>query len=144
MCRRLAMQRSLHDYQLTKRLKLYTGPTQFDPPPMTRPNFPTDISRAAFEEVRAFLDRAHKSTRPKIHDPYDVFCAILFLMRKNLPWRSLPDSFPPWRTVHHHFIQWTTTAEAETPLEQSLTQLKLDDVSTTVRGLVNKRPSPPV
>jgi hypothetical protein len=107
---------------------------------MTRPNFPTDISRKEFEEARTFLDAVLKATRPKLHDPYDIFCAILFVMGNKLPWRSLPESFPPWRSVHHHFIQWTTGDEEETPLEKSLEQLQLHDVSSTVQTRISKKP----
>lgn len=106
---------------------------------MVRPSFPTDISRVEFEQVREHLDSSHKNTRPKIHDPYDVLCAILYIFGNKLVWRRLPDSFPPWRSVHHHFIQWTSSPELETPLEKALNELALNEISSTVRHSINAR-----
>jgi len=106
---------------------------------MTRKSFPTDVLRADFEKVRVLLDSARKTTRPKLHDTYDVLCAVLFIVRNDAPWRSLPKSFPPWRSVHHHFIQWTSPNVGATPLEQALGILGLPEVASSVRALIDAR-----
>src|SRR3546814_15211920 len=31
----------------------------------------------------------------------EIVEAIFYLLRAGCPWRLLPDSFPPWRTVYH-------------------------------------------
>lgn len=107
---------------------------------MTRTSFPTDVPRSDFEKVRHLLDSARKTTRPKIHDTYDVLCAILFVVRNEAPWRSLPECFPPWRSVHHHFIQWTSPNGPVTPLEEALGKLGLAEVASTLRSLIDARP----
>src|SRR3546814_9888901 len=33
----------------------------------------------------------------------DIVEAIFYLLRAGCPWRLLPDSFPPWRTVYQWF-----------------------------------------
>ena len=33
--------------------------------------------------------------------------AILYVLWTGCPWRALPDCYPHWRTVHHHFTRWT-------------------------------------
>src|SRR3546814_8706377 len=33
----------------------------------------------------------------------EIVEAIFYLLRAGCPWRLLPDSFPPWRTVYHWF-----------------------------------------
>lgn len=111
---------------------------------MERPYFPTDIPRNEFEKARWILDGTRKTTRPKIHNSYDIFCGILFILNNKLPWRSLPKSFPPWRSVHHHFTQWTVTFESHSPLEKMLEQVGLYETSMIVRGLITKRPLPPI
>jgi transposase len=78
---------------------------------MSRQTFATDISREEFEPVRDMLEAARKKTRPRKHDLYDVFCAVLFFLDKGGAWRSLPPDFPPWRTVHEYFTQWTMAPE---------------------------------
>jgi transposase len=74
---------------------------------MSRPEFPSDISREDFEQVRPLLEAARRKTRPRKHDLYDVFCAVLYFLDSGVAWRSLPPAFPPWRTVHEYFTQWT-------------------------------------
>lgn len=109
---------------------------------MQRPFFPTDVSIEDFEQVRDLLDGARKITRPKLHSTYDVFCAILFVIRNDAAWRSLPQSFPPWRSVHHHFVQWTSPTTPETPLEVALRRLQLLDVAFKVRAQIKSRSAP--
>lgn len=64
------------------------------------------ITREQFEVVRVKLESSRKATRPRIHDLYDVVCAILYKERHAIPWRKLPDVFPKWRTVHEYHLQW--------------------------------------
>src|SRR3546814_20858107 len=33
----------------------------------------------------------------------EIVEAIFYLLRAGCPWRLLPDSFPPWRTVYQRF-----------------------------------------
>ncbi len=91
---------------------------------MERPIFPSDISREQFDSVRSMLEAARRKTRPRKHDLYDVFCAILYFLHTGAPWRSLPPAFPPWRTVHEYFSQWNMLRDGEhTLLELSLKKL---------------------
>jgi transposase len=69
-----------------------------------------------FAPARALLEGTRRRTRPRVHDLLDVFNAILYLLETGIPWRSLPPSFPPWRTVHEYFTQWTMASEGQTTL----------------------------
>ena len=89
---------------------------------MARPEFATDISREEFEAVRGMLEGARRKTRPRKHDLYDVFNAILYFLDTGAAWRSLPKEFPPWRTVHEYFTQWTMARDGE----RSLLELALE------------------
>jgi transposase len=40
-------------------------------------------------------------------DLYEVFCAVLYLLKSGCQWRMLPDGFPKWRTVHSYFAKWS-------------------------------------
>ncbi|MDP3009750.1 MAG: transposase, partial [Methylococcales bacterium] len=68
-----------------------------------RKKYPSDISREQFEQIRELLESACKKTRPRQVDLYDVFCAVLYLLKSGCQWRMLPSDFPKWRTVHHYF-----------------------------------------
>lgn len=87
---------------------------------MDRPAYPSDISREGFEPLRGVLEAARRKTRPRKHDLYDVFCAVLFFLHTGATWRSMPPGFPPWRTVHEYFTQWTMLREGDRSLLESV------------------------
>ncbi|PWF45403.1 hypothetical protein C7C56_017830 [Massilia glaciei] len=107
---------------------------------MSRQGFATDPSREQFEAVRNMLEGARKKTRPRKHDLYDVYCAVLYFLDKGGAWRSLPRDFPPWRTVHEYFTQWTMAREG-TPslLEQVLERSGQQRALAQLRALQEKR-----
>jgi transposase len=46
-----------------------------------RPIYPSDISSEQFELIRPLLESARKKTAPRKVDLYEVFCAVLYLLR---------------------------------------------------------------
>ena len=62
---------------------------------MARPEFPSDIGREQFSLVRDMLEAARRKTRPRKHDLYDVYCAVLYFLHTGSAWRSLPRDFLP-------------------------------------------------
>ncbi len=104
---------------------------------MARQPYDSDLSRERFEAVRALLESARKKTRPRKHDLYDVFCAVLYLLARGVSWRSLPKDFPPWRTVHEYFTQWTIARSgANGLLEQALLQVGEERAAERLRNLL--------
>jgi transposase len=107
---------------------------------MPRPELSTDVTREEFELVRPMLEAARRRTRPRKHDLYDVFCAVLYFVGSRAAWRALPPAYPPWRTVHEYFTQWTTARPGEaTLLEQALTVLGRADMVARLRELIGPR-----
>ena len=74
---------------------------------MCRKSYPSDISREQFEQIRALLEGSRKRTNPRKVDLYDIFCAILYLLKNASTWRALPSDFPAVSTVRYYFDQWT-------------------------------------
>lgn len=74
-------------------------------------HYPSDISREQFELIREDLENAKKKTRPRKTDLYDIFCAILYLLKGGIPWRMLPSDFPNWKLVYHYFTIWSKPDE---------------------------------
>ena len=68
-----------------------------------RKKYPSDISKAAFEEIRPLLESVRRQTKPRTVDLYEVFCGVLYLLKSGCQWRMLPSDFPKWRTVHAYF-----------------------------------------
>lgn len=69
---------------------------------MTRKPYPSDISREQFAVIRPLLEGARKKTAPRKWDLYDIFCAILYLLKNAATWRALPGDFPPPSTVRYY------------------------------------------
>ena len=70
-------------------------------------NYPSDISREQFELIRRDLENSKKKTRPSQIDLYDVFCAVLYVLKGGIQWRMLPHDFPNWQSVYYHYRNWS-------------------------------------
>jgi transposase len=76
-------------------------------------NYPSDISREEFEIIRELLEAARKTTEPRKVDLYDVFCAVLYIVKGGIQWRMLPKDFPKWQTVYFYFQMRKKTDDSE-------------------------------
>lgn len=76
-----------------------------------RKSYPSDISREQFEEIREELAKAKKATHPRKYDLYDIFCAILYLLKEGCTWRAIPHDFPKWQNVRYHYDIWASPDE---------------------------------
>ena len=72
----------------------------------TRKVYPSDISREQFEKIRPTLESARKHTRPRTLDLYDVFCAVLYLLKSGCQRSMLPSDLPKRSSVHAYFTIW--------------------------------------
>lgn len=70
------------------------------------------ITRAQFEQVRGMIEAERKVTRPRRHDLYDVFNAVLHRQATGCSWRDLPPGSPPWRSVHQYFTNWNSPPDS--------------------------------
>jgi transposase len=59
----------------------------------------SDISRETFQEIEPLLLSGRKRTRPRIVDVYEVFCALLYILKTGCQWDMLPSDFPQKSTV---------------------------------------------
>lgn len=89
---------------------------------MDRQKYGSDITREQYEPIKPLLENAKKKTRPREVDLYDVFCAILYVLKGGVPWRLLPHDFPRWGRVYQYFRAWSTkpSEEESSLLEQAL------------------------
>jgi transposase len=74
---------------------------------MRKKTYPSDMSREQFEQILPILEQARRRTKPRHVDLYEVWCAVLYLLRTGCQWRALPSDFPKWRTVHSYFAKWS-------------------------------------
>ena len=76
-----------------------------------RKKYESDISRAQFAKILPLLEKNRKKTRPRTVDLYEIFCAILYVLKTACQWRMIPHDFPKWRTVYFYFQQWNEPAK---------------------------------
>ena len=87
-------------------------------------NDPSDISREQFELIREELEQAKRKTRPRKYDLYDIFCAVLYVLRGGIQWRMLPSDFPKWQLVYYYFSVWSKAdEEGESLLDRLLKKI---------------------
>jgi len=72
-----------------------------------RKPYPSDINRAQFETIRPLLEGVRKRTMPRTVDLYEVFSAVLYVLKSGCQWRMLPEGFPNWVTVYSYFAKWS-------------------------------------
>lgn len=68
--------------------------------------YPSDINRQQFNKILPLLESTRKKTRPRVLDLYDVFNAILYVLKTGCQWSALPHDFPKYKTVHSYFMKW--------------------------------------
>ena len=74
-------------------------------------NYPSNITRQQFELIRPALENFRKRTKPRKYDLYEVFCAVLYVLKTGCQWRQVPGDFPEWRAVYNYYKIWSTKAE---------------------------------
>lgn len=90
-----------------------------------RKGYPSDISKADFARILPHLEQLKKRTRPRTVDLYEVFCALLYVLKSGCQWRMLPSDFPKWRTAYSYYQQW---GEKQTDDEPSLLEAVLKKI----------------
>ena len=95
-------------------------------------NYDSDISREEYELIRQDLENAKKRTKPLTYDLYDIFCAILYVVKGGIHWRLMPQNFPKWQNVYYHFQAWTKKDEngvtvLDKVLEKLVTEIRNED-----------------
>lgn len=94
--------------------------------------FETDLTDAQWQLFEPMLPPAKRLGRPRT-PLRPVVDGILYLLKSGCPWRLLPQNFPPWKTVHHFFRQWSSG-----PIFSALN----DRLRTLVRAAEGKRSRP--
>ena len=72
-----------------------------------RVTYPSDITLEQFSGIEYLMRTARKVTRPRTYDLYDIFCAILYVLKEGCRWRGLPQDFPKWNIVYYYYPIWS-------------------------------------
>jgi transposase len=99
--------------------------------------YPSDITREQYSLIEHDLQSVRKATRPRKYDLYDIFCALLYVLREGCTWRGLPHDFPKWNIVYHYFQMWSAKGENG---EESLLDRILQEMVLSERVLSRREP----
>ena len=89
-----------------------------------RKTYPSAITLEQFEQIRPLLERVRKRTKPRTVDLYEVFNAVLYLLKSGCQWRMLPEGFPNWVTVYSYFAKWSAPGkDGVSSLERALKKI---------------------
>jgi len=58
-----------------------------------------------FAQIRPCWNRCANAQTTTV-DLYEVFNALLYLLKSGCQWRMLPEGFPKWYTVYSYFAKW--------------------------------------
>jgi len=69
-------------------------------------SYDTDLSDSEWEHVKQYVPPTKKGGRPAKYMRRALVDAILYVRVNKLPWRAIPDVFPPWNTVYVYYNRW--------------------------------------
>jgi transposase len=91
-----------------------------------RKPYASDISVEKFAEIESLLRSVRRSTKPTQIDLYEVFCAVLYLLRTGCQWRYMPPQFPKWQSVYAYWRKWSEPDQhGMSVLERALKKVRL-------------------
>jgi hypothetical protein len=76
-----------------------------------RKTYSSDITREQFATISGDLENVKKATKPRKADLYEIFCAILYLLKSGCTWRDIPGDFPKMGIVRYYYDVWTAKSE---------------------------------
>ena len=71
-----------------------------------RKGYPSDVADAQWEFLAPFLTLMTEEAPQRAHPLRNVFNAVRYLVRSGVPWRMLPNDFPPWEAVYQQARRW--------------------------------------
>ena len=101
-------------------------------------SYPSEIGREQFALILPILESARKKTAPREVDLYDVFNAVLYVLREGCRWRSLPREYPKWELVYYYFRIWKEPKEGERSILEEVLKKWLG--STALQQGAKKKP----
>lgn len=68
--------------------------------------YPSDVEDAEWEFVAPYLALVRPDSPQRTHDLREVFNALRYMIRTGIPWRYMPNHFPPWEAVYQQAQRW--------------------------------------
>jgi len=72
----------------------------------TQRRYPSDLTDKQWDRIESFIPPPKPGGRPRNVDMREMINGIMYLLRSGCSWRMLPESFPPWGTVHFYYREY--------------------------------------
>jgi putative transposase len=95
--------------------------------------YPSDLTDAEWERIQQHFEPKDRRGSAHIHPRRVIVNAILYVIKSGCQWRMLPNDFPKWKTVYHHFSRWS---------KRGVWEAALDQVNATYRKTQGRKASP--
>ncbi len=69
--------------------------------------YPTSLSDESWNFIKVIFESFGVSDKGRVHKVKTIIDAIFYVVDNGTKWRNLPNDFPPWKTVYHHFRLWS-------------------------------------
>ena len=69
--------------------------------------YPTSLTNNAWNVIEPLFEYFGYRDKGRKHSIRSIVDAIFYIVDNGNKWRSLPNDFPPWKTVYHHFAKWS-------------------------------------
>lgn len=69
--------------------------------------YATSLSNDQWDVIEPIFRYFGYSDKGRKHSIRIVVDAIFYIVDNGTKWRNLPNDFPPWKTVYHHFAKWS-------------------------------------
>lgn len=73
---------------------------------MTKKGYPSDSTDAEWAFVVPYLTLISEQAPQRKHNLRRAYDALKYVVRTGIPWRFLPENFPPWATVYQQTKRW--------------------------------------
>jgi transposase len=80
---------------------------------MTRKAYPSDVSDEAWAFGAPSLTLMKEDAPQREHSLREVFNGLRSIVRTGVPWRMMPNDWPPWHTVYQQTQRWLTAGVFE-------------------------------
>jgi transposase len=71
-----------------------------------RKAYPSDVSEDEWAFVAPYLTLMSEDAPQREHSLREVFNGLRYIMRGGIPWRMMPNDWPPWHTVYQQSQGW--------------------------------------
>ncbi len=71
-----------------------------------RKSYPSDVSDEEWAFVAPYLTLMREDAPQREYPLREVFNALRYVVRSGIPWRMLPNDFPPWHAVYQQTQRW--------------------------------------